>query len=260
VSDPAAVAALLRVVSADPPAGRDTYRDVKQRLHALAAALGERGESRMPSEEVLGAELGVSRPTVRSALLALEKEGVVQRLHGRGTFINRHALDIRANLAVDRPFVDVIADLGEEPSVRNLVVERTAMPADIAAALDEPVGADGCRVERVFEASGEPAVYSVDWVPWRLLRAPGERPDGEESVFALVERHTDHRVRYSVAEIVPVRAEARVADALGLDAGQAVLLLAHRHLDDQDRPVATTHAYLHDGRLRFSIVRTYRNA
>lgn len=259
MTDPA-VAALLRGLSDEPPVGRDTYRDVKERLRALAADLAGRHERRMPAEEVLGAVLGVSRPTVRSALLALEKEGVVQRLHGRGTFINRHALGIRANLAVDRPFVDVIADVGAEPSVRNLVVERTGMPADIAAALDEDEGADACRVERVFEASGQPAVYSVDWVPWRLLRTPEDELGAEESTFAFVERHTAQRVRYSVAEIVPVQAERRVADALGLDAGQAVLLLAHAHLDDHDRPVATTHAYLHDGRLRFSVVRTYRNA
>lgn len=258
MTDPA-VAALLRVMSDEPPVGRDTYRDVKERLHALAGALAGRDERRMPAEEVLGTVLGVSRPTVRSALLALEKEGVVQRLHGRGTFINRHALGIRANLAIDRPFVDVIADLGDDPSVRNLVVERTGLPADIAEALDEPVGAEACRVERVFEASGEPAVYSVDWVPWRLLHTDAPI-DGEQSVFALVERHTHHRIGYSVAEIVPVQADARVAGALGIDAGQAVVLLAHTHLDDRDRPVATTHAYLHDGRLRFSIVRTYRNA
>lgn len=259
MTDPA-VAALLHDVSAVPPLGRDTYRDVKQRLHALAGALAARGEPRLPAEEELGAALGVSRPTVRSALLALEKEGLVQRVHGRGTFVNRHALGIRANLGVDRPFLDVLADVGAEPSVRNLVVERTALPADIAAALDEPAGAEGCRVERLFEASGEPAVYSVDWVPARLLRTPEPCLDGEESVFALVERHTAHRVRYSVADIVPVRAEARVAATLGLEPGAAVLLLAHTHLDDRDEPVATTHAFLHDGRLRYSVVRTYRDA
>jgi hypothetical protein len=62
---------------------RDAYRDVTTRLRLLVADLAAQGESRLPSEEQLSIDTGVSRATLRSGLLALEHEGRVQRVHGR---------------------------------------------------------------------------------------------------------------------------------------------------------------------------------
>jgi GntR family transcriptional regulator len=49
----------------------------------------ERGDwsERLPSEPELGALFGASRETVRKALATLEAEGVLYRIHGKGTFV-----------------------------------------------------------------------------------------------------------------------------------------------------------------------------
>src|SRR5690606_3412123 len=44
----------------------------------------------LPSEQQLGAEIGVSQGTVRKALDALAAERLVVRRQGRGTFVSRH--------------------------------------------------------------------------------------------------------------------------------------------------------------------------
>ena len=43
---------------------------------------------KLPPEAVIGESMGASRITVRRALSDLEQEGLIQRIHGRGTFIN----------------------------------------------------------------------------------------------------------------------------------------------------------------------------
>ena len=51
---------------------------------------------KLPPEAVIGESMGVSRITVRRALSDLEQEGLIQRIHGRGTFINPNISKIKA--------------------------------------------------------------------------------------------------------------------------------------------------------------------
>jgi GntR family transcriptional regulator len=240
-----------------PSLHRDTYRDVKGRLRELVEQLAGSGETRLPAEEQLSVRLGVSRPTVRSALLSLQKEGLLQRAHGRGTFIHRHAVRMPTNLSDDRPFVEIISDLGHEPGVTACGRTLDPLPADLAGRLELPAGAEVLVLARLFTASGRPAVYSVDHIP-RDLVADLDAPS-EQSVFAFLERHAGRVVRYSVADIVPVLADADAARHLDVEPGEPLLLLLHTHIDARDQPVAVTRAYVHPDLLTFSVVRTYRD-
>jgi DNA-binding FadR family transcriptional regulator len=63
------------------------YRQIADHLSALIAA-GEFAEgSRLPSERDLAEQLGVSRPSVREALIALEVAGKVEVRVGSGIFV-----------------------------------------------------------------------------------------------------------------------------------------------------------------------------
>jgi GntR family transcriptional repressor for pyruvate dehydrogenase complex len=65
------------------------YRQIAAQLSSLIAA-GELAEgSRLPSERDLAEQLGVSRPSVREALIALEVQGKVEVRVGAGIFVAR---------------------------------------------------------------------------------------------------------------------------------------------------------------------------
>lgn len=234
----------------------DSYRQVKDRLREAITRFGEQGEYRLPSEAELSGALGVSRATIRSALQSLQKEGRIRRLHGQGTFINRHAMGIGANLGEAAPFVDLLAQAGYQPAVRTLAQRVVALDAQLAAALEVAEGTAALRVERVFDADGEPVVHSVDHVPAHLL---GERPedvDPRRSTFELVEA-AGLSVCYSVAEVRPVLAPRAVATALNVKRSQPLLRLRHTHVMANELPVAATVVHVNDEYLRFSVIRTY---
>jgi DNA-binding FadR family transcriptional regulator len=65
------------------------YRQIAEQLRQLMAsgefALG----SRLPAERDLAVQLGVSRPSVREALIALEVEGMIEVRTGSGIYVQR---------------------------------------------------------------------------------------------------------------------------------------------------------------------------
>ncbi|MBO0851361.1 MAG: GntR family transcriptional regulator, partial [Pseudonocardia sp.] len=143
----------------------DCYGQAKSRLRELVVNLGAQGTARLPSEAELSAAMGVSRPTLRSALQSLQEEGRIRRLHGRGTFINRHAVGVRANLGEAGAFLDLLDQEGYQSSMS--IVEQRVVPLDAGAlaSLELPSGETGLRIERIFHADGVPAVHSVDLFP-----------------------------------------------------------------------------------------------
>ena len=63
------------------------YRKIARQLSALIAAGEFAPGARLPAERVLAAQLAVSRPSVREALIALEIEGKVEVRVGAGVFV-----------------------------------------------------------------------------------------------------------------------------------------------------------------------------
>jgi len=232
------------------------FDQAKRALETLAARRASEGASRLPPEDRLAHETGFSRPTVRSALLALQKEGKVLRRHGVGTFVNRHALGIRANLADDQSFLSVIEAAGYEPYLDIVRLAQERLPDRIVRQAGLHPGIDGIIIERLFRASGEPAVLSRDHIPIAHLGVDASEVSAERSTFAFVRRWTPHHVRYSVASIYATEASQHVADLLNLQVDTAVLAMDHLHIDERDEVIGITEAFVRNDLIRFSVVRT----
>src|SRR5215468_10075973 len=63
------------------------YRHVAEQIGGLIQAGEFRVGDRLPPERELAKQLGVSRPVVREALIALEIAGIVDVRGGAGTFV-----------------------------------------------------------------------------------------------------------------------------------------------------------------------------
>jgi len=228
----------------------------KRRLRTLIGSLAAQGLAQLPPEEELSGLLGVSRATLRSALLSLQKEGLISRQQGRGTFIHGAAVALQANLGEDRAFLDVLGECGYRAGARARVTGVDAADAASAQRLRVAVGSPVLGVERLFLADDRPAVLARDLIPLACLTVPWELARPEDSIFAFCAAWCGQPVSYSVAEIVPVAADAATAESLACAPGTPLLCLFHRHLGAADKPLAVTRAYLDDRYLRFSVVRT----
>jgi len=90
-----------------PASGRRLYQHVAEQLRALIQSRQYPVGSRLPSERDLALSLGVSRPSLREALIALEISGHVEIRGGSGLYACLPAVPAKRS---------VPASLGESPS------------------------------------------------------------------------------------------------------------------------------------------------
>jgi GntR family transcriptional regulator len=138
-------------------------------------------DTAIPSERELMTTYAVSRATVRKAIDSLVVDGLLRRIHGRGTFVARPRLESRLHLA---SFSQDMRRRGLTPSTRLLNVELDRPPAEVAAALELDVGAQAWKLDRVRLADGQPIALENGWYPKALL--PGlDRHDLGGSLYEL---------------------------------------------------------------------------
>jgi len=228
----------------------------EQTKEALLDSIAEGGfpDSRLPSEERLADELGVSRATLREALQSLEEEGVVSRQHGVGTRVNQHV--VRATpLSRVSGFCDLIRYAGYEPWVGRTEVREDAARGEVARRLERPDGTPLYLVERLLLADGEPAAHLVEHVPVDdtvALIAPDDVPD---SIFAFAEALCTTSIDHSLVEIVPACADAADVAVLPLELGDPFLRLIETHYTGAGRPMIVSAIRVVDRFLRFTVVR-----
>ena len=122
-------------------------------------------DAAIPSERELMASYDVSRATVRKAIESLVADGLLHRIHGKGTFVATPRLGSRLHLA---SFSQDMRRRGLVPSTRLLAIELDEPPADVAEA--HGLGADRAwRLNRVRLADGQPIALENGWYPHSLL-------------------------------------------------------------------------------------------
>ena len=113
---------------------RRLYRQIADQLRQLIDDGEYAVGSRLPTERELAEKLGVSRPTVREALIALEVEGRLSIRVGSGIYVIEHqptAPVAAANAPIEGPFEILRARAFVESAVAEEAARR-ATPEDIA--------------------------------------------------------------------------------------------------------------------------------
>lgn len=212
-----------------------------RQLASLLRGRIERGElppgTRIPSEAELGHTYGISRITVRQALSELKREGLLERVPGKGTFVRRGAGRVGRMVELTG-FGENMRELGREAGYVTLRAREERVPLEIA----DRLGTSEARafvVDRILLADGKPVGMHLSFLPlWIVESAPKEafskRSLDHSSLYAAIEKAG--AVLHHAEELVePTMAGADDAERLGVRQGALLLRVTRTVYDPKDR-------------------------
>lgn len=221
----------------------DSSVPMYQQLARLLRERIERGElrvgDRLPSEAQLGKNFGISRITIRQALAELERDGLVTRVSGKGTFVQQRVPRVERLTALTG-FGENMAALGLKPGYRTLRAERERVSPEMADRL-QTTTSSVFVVERVLLADGQPVGKHKSYLPlWIVDQAPpgAFTPEtlSQGSMYRYIEQ-AGARLYRAVETVEPALADADEARDLAIEPSSLVLRVARTVYDPVARPI-----------------------
>jgi DNA-binding FadR family transcriptional regulator len=211
---------------------RRLYRQIADQIRNLIGRGEYTAGSRLPPERDLARQLGVSRPSVREALIALEVEGLVEVRIGSGIYVRAPDSSASADVAeaAAGPFELLRARYVIEAECAALAAKsaKRAQVQAIADALDEmdqemaagrePLPCDRLFHLRIAEATGNGALVHVIKLLWDERTGP---------LFSRLEHHYDSPGLWRSA----MSEHRKVLESIAARDPDAARAAMQRHLD-----------------------------
>lgn len=210
--------------------------------------------ARLPSEQELAKELGVSRVTLRETLKELEEDGIVYRQHGLGTFVAQELPVVECAIQLNLGVSEMIARSGLECSTSFIEVNDDFRDGDIGKIFGDPK-ARLVAVRRVRNAEERPVVASLDVLPW----SPDIDFEATEvmsrSIYQFLEEEVGLQVKEGKAILEPSRANQNVARSLQISPGSSILRLEQVDYSPDMTPILFSQEFWAKQVIKFVVTR-----
>jgi GntR family transcriptional regulator len=150
-----------------------------------------REDDKLPSERELCEKYNISRATVRQAILELERNGLVFKKHGKGTYISKKAL--KQDLLKFYSFSEEMKKLGKKPTSIILDFEIVKCNKKIASKLSCATGDEIYKIIRLRLADNEPMMYETTYLPCCRF------PDFDKNYIEKRSMYDVFRKRYNIS-------------------------------------------------------------
>jgi DNA-binding GntR family transcriptional regulator len=229
---------------------------VTQFLHQkIIAGVYPPGE-KLPSEEDLSTELGVSRGTIRSALASLAASGLVTRKQGDGTYAKELTHSQNSLMHAIWDYSRLIEASGSVATIECLSLRKRQATAEEARAL-EIDSQEVVEVVRLFYADEQPIIFSINISPIQIFIAKTQDLNGSLGIQEFIKQYTNREIDRVDVSIFPILPSKQVLEKLTLEEGQPILLIEEIFRDFNRTPVIFASNYHAEDKLNLNNVRPW---
>lgn len=211
------------------------YQQLAARLRKQITSGVYRPGDRLPSEDALCDEYGVSRITVRAALDQLVDAGLLWRKRGKGTFVSARQVDHELIHLTD--FVEDMAASGLRPASRVTYWGEETVSGEIADILGIAGSMPVVRLDRLRIADGVPIAFDVTYLPLRYGRLLDRERLESETIYHQLEHQYGIPVVSGTFVIEASVAEGDLGSQLEVEDGAPVLVIRRTSFTEARDPI-----------------------
>lgn len=208
-------------------------------------------QSLLPSEAELGQQFGVSRITVRLALSDLSKEGLIYKLHGKGTFVAKpKAIQ---NVSTLQGLAESFAEQGLEVSNRLLSFQRVTASSQVESKLALNPGSQVLEIKRLRFVNREVVSLEITYLPEALFEPLARADLAGRDLFLILENDLGLELGQAELSIDAVLAQQSWAQALNISESAPILRIERLTRSSQGQPLDFEYLYYRGDRFQYHL-------
>jgi GntR family transcriptional regulator len=199
--------------------GTPVYKRIQSSIRKRIEAAELKPGDAVASERELARAHKVSLMTARHALAGLEREGIVERRRGAGTFVAPPKIHFNKLMS----YTEHMSSRGLAPRSRVLVSKLIEDEQEVAARLGLPAASRMVKIERLRLTGEEPFALETCYLPALEFSGLVSAPLGRGSLFGALEHDYGVELAYADEEVDATAAEGNIAELLELPKAAPVL-------------------------------------
>lgn len=236
-----ATAPLVAPGEMQPQSPTPLYAQIKDILRARILDGSYQPHQQMPSESEMMAAFDVSRITVRQALNDLQNEGLIFRMHGKGTFVSKPKAF--QDLGRLQGFGEAMRQMGYETFARVVAMRTVTPTAQVQEHLQLPKRAKVTELQRLRFLNREPISLDVTYVPTALGARLAKEDLATRDVFVILENDYGLSLGHADLQIGSTLADEHLAAQLKVEEGSPVLVIERTTHTSDGAPIDYEHLY-----------------
>ena len=245
---PARSSAQLSVVPLSPV---PLYTQIKDMLRERILDGTYQPHQQMPSESEMIASFNVSRITVRQALNDLQNEGLIFKIHGKGSFVSKPKAF--QDLAKLQGFGEAMRQMGYETFSRVIGIKSVVASPQVTEKLALGKRARVTELKRVRFLNREPISLDISYLPLAIGERLAKEDLAARDVFLILENDYGISLGHADLQIGSTLADDMLAKQLRVEEGSPVLFIERLTHTTAGKPVDYEHLYYRGDAFQYKV-------